>query len=52
MDTQADQLPVPTLEAQAVVMRIQPLSHHIPEEMYNEMFFSQVETYAVENGLL
>ena len=50
MDTQADQLPVPSLEAQAIVMRIQPLSHHIPEEMYNEMFFSQVETYAMENG--
>lgn len=43
--------PVPTMEAQAVILQIQPLPHRIPEEMYNEMLFSQIEKYAVNNGL-
>ena len=43
--------PVRTMEAQAVILQIQPLPHRIPEEMYNEMLFSQIEKYAVNNGL-
>ena len=51
MDPPASVKQATTMEDQLIVVQIQPLTHRIPEDMYNEMFFSQVETYAVRNGL-
>lgn len=51
MDPPASVKQATTMEDQPIVVQIQPLAHRIPEDMYNEIFFSQVETYAVRNGL-